>query len=643
MSNIKQYEPLWGSWYVDDNPLGEGSFGKVYKVHKEEFGRKYYAAVKIISLPQNQEDLNRARSEFNDDEPSVRSYFKGMVDDIVQEIDLMSIFRGNSNVVSLEDHEVVSKEGTEGWDSIGWDILIRMELLKTLSSYITERPLNTEDVMLLGIDISHALELCAMKNVIHRDIKPDNIFVSEYGDFKLGDFGVARHIARVNSEMSKKGTPTYMAPEVFNNQEYGASVDLYSLGIVMYRYLNKNRVPFMPPFPEPIKPEDREKALMRRMRGEEPLPDIPDIPLELNDFVLKACAFNPEERFKDATEFRTELERIAGVKSKAPIHEVEREPVRTEGKRPRAMRREEDERTTGVFVLKREETIAQVKEERPEVPAKITNVLAGTGAVFSGILTLLCLFSGRLGDVFASMPLYAMCVALCVLNFRLSALNLITIVWLVCYLAFSALVNFSAFNYSLLSLLMGIMAVEALRSKSWKYRRVLCITLIMCGAVSGILTYLTVSGSQVMAYRELHSAAYGIPVMMFITAVLVMLPHREDGRILAGLAALEIMPLIAFIVLILSAVLGLRLPVIFNIANANLVGFTPEKFSWWRYGRIFGVLAQVISAECLVLVASARMIPEDFLGMMANRKRAVLIFLASIVVISAGIFLAALI
>ncbi|MBQ4401243.1 MAG: hypothetical protein II832_03655, partial [Synergistaceae bacterium] len=128
MSNIKQYEPLWGSWYVDDNPLGEGSFGKVYKVHKEEFGRKYYAAVKIISLPQNQEDLNRARSEFNDDEPSVRSYFKGMVDDIVQEIDLMSIFRGNSNVVSLEDHEVVSKEGTEGWDSIGWDILIRMEL-----------------------------------------------------------------------------------------------------------------------------------------------------------------------------------------------------------------------------------------------------------------------------------------------------------------------------------------------------------------------------------------------------------------------------------------------------------------------------------------------------------------------------------
>lgn len=643
MSDIKKYEPLWGSWYVDDSPLGEGSFGKVYKVHKEEFGRRYYAAVKIISLPQSQEDLNRIRSEFNDDEPSVRSYFKGMVDDIVQEIDLMSIFRGNSNVVSLEDHEVVPNEGSEGWDSIGWDILIRMELLKTLSAYITERPLTTADVMRVGIDISHALELCAMKNVIHRDIKPDNIFVSEYGDFKLGDFGVARHIARANSEMSKKGTPTYMAPEVFNNQDYGPSVDLYSLGIVMYRYLNKNRVPFMPPFPEPIKPEDREKALLRRMRGDEPLPNIPDIPPELNDFVLKACSFNPEDRFKDAAEFRTELERIAGVKSKIPVQEVTREPARQEIRRLRAMRHEEDERTTGVFMLKRDATVAQSRDDRPKVPESITNIISGIGAVCSGILTLLCLFSGKIGDVFLSMPLYAMCVALCVLNFRLSALNLITIAWLTCYLAFSALINFSAFSYSLLVLLLGIMSVEALRSKSWKYRYILSITLVSWALVSGILTYVTVSGSDVMAYRELHSAAYGIPAMMLITAALVMFPHRDKGEILAGLMALELMPFIAFIVFILSALIGFDLPVLFNIAKANLTGFTLEKFSWWRYGRIFGVILQTVSAECLLLVAAARMIPGDFLGMLENREKAVMIFFASIIIIAAGVLFVALI
>ena len=644
MSEIKKYEPLWGSWYVEDTPLGEGSFGKVYKVYKEEFNRKYYAAVKIISLPQSREDLNRARSEFNDDEPSVRSYFKGMVDDIVQEIDLMSIFRGNSNVVSLEDHEVIAKEGESGWDSIGWDILIRMELLKTLSAYTTERTLTVDDVVRIGIDISHALELCAIKNVIHRDIKPDNIFVSEYGDFKLGDFGVARHIERMNSEMSKKGTPTYMAPEIFNNQSYGASVDLYSLGIVMYRYLNKNRVPFMPPFPEPIRPEDREKALLRRMRGDEPLPDIPDIAPALNEFVLKACAFKPEDRFKDAAEFRTELERIAGAVPKLPVQNLSGSHVQSDSKSsPRAVRQEEDERTTGVFALRHEETIVSRAESRPEVPAKIVNVLAGVGAVCSGILTMLCLFSGRLADVFVSMPLYAMCAALCVLNFRLSALNLVTIVWLVCFLSFSALINFSAFNYALLVLLLGIMCVEALRSRSSKYRIVLSITLCACAFVSFALIYMTVSGSQIVSYRELLSAAYGIPVMMVISAVLVMLPGREDGKILAGLAGLEMMPLVVYAVYVLSVLLGAGSGVLFNIVNADFVGITLEKFSWWTHGRVLGLMLHVIACECLVFVAAARMIPEDFLAMLANKKRAVLVFAVSIAVIACGAVVAALI
>ncbi len=635
MSDIKQYEPLWGSWYIDEQ-LGEGSFGKVYRVHKDEFGRLYYAAVKMLSIPQSEAEIEQARLEMP--EETIPTYFRGFVTDIVQEIDFMSAFKGNTNIVSIEDHKVIKK------DDMHWDILIRMELLQSLSSFMADHPLTHNDVVQLGIDISHALELCALKNVIHRDIKPDNIFVSEYGDFKLGDFGVARHIARRNSEMSQKGTRTYMAPEVFHNEkDYGPTVDLYSLGIVMYRYLNNNRTPFMPPYPEPLTPHSQEDALFRRMSGEDPIPDIPDIMPELNDFVLKACAFRPEERFRDATEFRTELEKIAGVRSKAPVREITREPVRKEGRKPRAMRREEDERTTGVFALKREQTIAQVKEERPQVPAEITNIIAGVGAAFSGILTLLCLFSGKIGDVFACMPLYAMCAALCVLNFRLSALNLITIVWLVCFLAFSALVNFSAFNYSLMAILLGLMSVEALRSKSSKYRNILCITLIACGFVSGLLTYLTVSGSDVRAYRELHSAAYAMPLMMFITAGLVMLPNRREGTILAGLAGLQVLPLTAFFALILSALFGLNLPVIFNIANANLVGFTPEKFSWWRYGRILGVIVQVIASECLLFVAAARLMPEDFLGMMANRKKAVIVFFMSVLTTAIGIFIAALI
>ena len=87
----------------------------------------------------------------------------------------------------------------------------------------------------MGVDICKALELYQKYNIIHRDIKPENIFVSDNGDFKLGDFGIARTIEKTMSDLSKKGTYNYMAPEVYQGGEYGFSVDLYSLGIVLYR------------------------------------------------------------------------------------------------------------------------------------------------------------------------------------------------------------------------------------------------------------------------------------------------------------------------------------------------------------------------------------------------------------------------
>lgn len=79
--------------------------------------------------------------------------------------------------------------------------------------------------------------------ILYTGIKPSNIFVSDNGDFKLGDFVVARTLEKTSSGLSKKGTYTYMAPEVFRGESYGASVDTYSLGIVMYKLLNNNLEP----------------------------------------------------------------------------------------------------------------------------------------------------------------------------------------------------------------------------------------------------------------------------------------------------------------------------------------------------------------------------------------------------------------
>ena len=304
MTDIKQYEPLWGSWHVDAF-LGEGSFGKVYKVRKEEFGQVYYSAVKIISIPQSETEIRQAHADGLDD-ASLRSYFYAQVSDILQEINLMNDLRGNSNVVSFEDHKVIEKQ-----NEVGWDILIRMELLTSLYEHIAEKPLSPDGVAKLGIDICKALELCTRQKIIHRDIKPENIFVSKFGEYKLGDFGIARQIERTMSGLSKKGTYTYMAPEVFKGEEYGATVDMYSLGMVMYRLLNRNRMPFLPLYPEPMTPKNREAALQRRMKGEAiPLPvDGSDA---LKRVILKACTYDRKERFSSAAEMRSALEALEG-------------------------------------------------------------------------------------------------------------------------------------------------------------------------------------------------------------------------------------------------------------------------------------------------------------------------------------------
>lgn len=293
---------VFGTWTIR-RKLGEGSFGKVFEIQREDFGEVYKAALKIITVPQTEAEIQGAMEEGMSPQQA-EQYFYGVVEDIVREFAIMAKLKGTANVVGYEDHAVIRHQS-----GIGWDVLIRMELLNPLLPYAYAHPFARRDIIQLGIDICRALELCQKYNIIHRDIKPENIFVSDNGDFKLGDFGIARTIERTMSGLSKKGTYNYMAPEVYRSGEYGFSVDLYSLGIVLYRLLNKNRVPFLPPPPEPITFHSRELALAKRMGGE-PLPAPVHAQGRLAEIIQKACAFDPKERYSSPAQMRQELEAI---------------------------------------------------------------------------------------------------------------------------------------------------------------------------------------------------------------------------------------------------------------------------------------------------------------------------------------------
>ena len=308
---IRQYEPFWGTWHIDGF-IGAGGFGSVYKIKREEFGETHYSALKHIHIPQ---DDSETRQLFDDGESEnfVREYYKSAVENIYNEIKLMAKLKGTSHIVSYEDHMI-----TENTDKIGYDIFIRMEYLTDLNKYFRQNGVKKSDIIKLGIDLCSGLELCQKYNIIHRDIKPENIYVSPNGDFKLGDFGISRQIEKTQMNLSRKGTPDYMAPEVNKGENYNSTIDIYSVGLVMYRYLNNNRMPFMPPYTEKFTSADKENALLSRLSGK-PLPMPQSADGRLAEIVLKACSYNSLERYSSPMLMRMELEKIRYTENETNI------------------------------------------------------------------------------------------------------------------------------------------------------------------------------------------------------------------------------------------------------------------------------------------------------------------------------------
>ena len=289
--------------------LGEGATGKVFEIHKTDYGITTKSALKVIRVPHSSADLKAALAE-GMDEQSVSGYFQGFVDEIVKEIVIMSELKSHPNIVSYEDHQVTPHE-----NSLGWDILIRMELLTPLLDYQLDHSMSETDVIRMGRELTSALIFCQKKGLIHRDIKPENIFVSEAGQFKLGDFGVARTVEKTTGGLSRKGTEKYMAPEVYLGKPYDQTVDLYSLGLVLYSFLNRGRLPFYPLDKNQISFADRENAMDRRMKGEA-VPAPVDATGDLGKIIQKVCAYNPADRYQTAADMFTDLEKVTYAEEK---------------------------------------------------------------------------------------------------------------------------------------------------------------------------------------------------------------------------------------------------------------------------------------------------------------------------------------
>ena len=177
-------KPVWPGWETV-RVIGRGSFGAVYEIERDVFGHKEKAALKLITIPQNESDIEDLFSD-GYDEKSITARFNSYLQDIVREYSLMADMKGCANIVYCDDVRYIQHD-----DGMGWDIFIKMELLTPLTRALGKE-VPDEQVVRIGTDLCGALAFCEERHVLHRDIKPQNIFVAPDGTYKLGDFGIAK-------------------------------------------------------------------------------------------------------------------------------------------------------------------------------------------------------------------------------------------------------------------------------------------------------------------------------------------------------------------------------------------------------------------------------------------------------------------
>ena len=261
---------VFNNRYQITERIGIGGMAEVYQAQDNVLGRR--VAVKVM-LPQYAAD------------PAFAQRFR-------QEA---------ASAANLQSPYIVN---VYDWGQDDGTYYIVMEFIRgtDLKTGIVQRgALNQRKVAEIGSQVCQALSVAHNQDIIHRDIKPQNIMVQPDGNVKVMDFGIARAKNSVNSKTSTVlGTAHYISPEQAQGKELTAASDIYSLGVVLFEAAT-GKLPFDGP--------DAISVAMKQVNEEAPLPSDfkPDIDPGLESIIVKAMQKNPADRFATANDMRLAL------------------------------------------------------------------------------------------------------------------------------------------------------------------------------------------------------------------------------------------------------------------------------------------------------------------------------------------------
>jgi serine/threonine protein kinase len=300
---MNRRDQLLGGRYRLQKRLGEGGMASVYLATDEKLSRK--VAVKILH-----------RHLLSQKEVRRRFYLE-------------------AKAISMIDHPNILKVYDYSGDR-SEDVWIVTEVLKglNLGDYLRTFPsrmLNPLLACLIVNEILKALEAVHRSQIVHRDIKPDNIFILDTGGVKLMDFGIAKNLQSnsVTSTGTFMGSPNYMSPEQIKSQYIDHRSDIYSLGVLFYEIIT-GEVPF--------KGHNTPAVVMKICEGRfyQPKDLVAGLPDEISRMIVKAMSIHPTHRFQSASQFSQDLEifcsRFGLVESSIELERYRQNPALIESR-----------------------------------------------------------------------------------------------------------------------------------------------------------------------------------------------------------------------------------------------------------------------------------------------------------------------
>lgn len=282
--NEPKISDIWPEWELVGF-LRDSSYGKVYRIRRKAAETEEYSAVEVISVPTDRSSVASALKRGVSDD-ALRAYFDRFKDDFMWEMTMVRKI-SSPHLVPMKDMMVLDNE-----QSAGWTGYIRTDIYTPLPEYFSKNRLCQDEVVRLARELYEALTAAGGYGMVHGEINPENIFVTDDCRFLLGGFGVRRCIQKAQGRPSGD----FDAPEVFEEGKYSPQSDIYSLGMVMAYVLNGGSLP-----------TGKNISLLT------------DADPHLIELIKKATSYEPEDRFASAAEMRAALDKAALYGKGLPI------------------------------------------------------------------------------------------------------------------------------------------------------------------------------------------------------------------------------------------------------------------------------------------------------------------------------------